>query len=118
MEDQALTLKQKRLAAIRDGIARDTYLTIDQVMAYLGVSRATVEAYPIEILPYWDATPTSTRTRRRYNPSDVAAAPTRIRRWAEARALGRGDAYLQTLREELHAREERVLTQAVELRIA
>lgn len=112
-----LVLKQRQLAATAEGLRRDTFLSIEDVMEHLGVSRAVVEAYPMEILPFWDATPMSTRTRRRYNPGDVEALPTVIRRWTEARALGVGDDFLRERRELLREREERILSHAEGLRV-
>lgn len=110
-----LVLKQRQLSAISEGVRRDTYLTIEQVITHLGVSRATLEAYPVEILPFWDATPMSNRMRRRYSAADVLAAPILIRRWTEARAIGQGEAYLQERRTALRQREEQVLSQATEV---
>jgi hypothetical protein len=99
-------LQHRALAATRDTMVRTTYLTVDDLRKRWGVSRQVVEGYPIEVLPYMNATPNSSRSRRRYNPSIVAAAEeVWIPGWHNAMAMGEGERYLKSLRE-LHTKRQ------------
>lgn len=101
-----LILQQRAIEALRERVAEESYLTISAVMKRLGLARSTVDALPIEILPYVDCSPTPGRQLRRYHPADVIAFDARNRAWKRAQQRGEGEAYLAKLREELAARDE------------
>jgi hypothetical protein len=119
MPADALDLQHAQLTAARAGLVRDTYLTIHQVMKVMGASRSVVEAIPVEILPFVDVTPTSSRVSRRYNPIDVQLAlEVLLPRYKEARARGEGNRFLLELREEREAYAESLLTRVRASRVA
>lgn len=112
---ERLLLQQRAVDALKQRIEAESYLDIHAVMSRLGVKRATVEALPMEILPYVPHG-TGSRIYRRYHPADVLAADAKIRRWTEAKRRGKGDEYLAKLRAELEAIDEQAIAFANETR--
>lgn len=114
--EEKLLLQQRRLRAMRDRVATEAYLKVQEVAKHWNVSRSTIEALPIEILRWHDATPTSEHVHRRYSPAEVLAGAVRLRRWKRAKEEGRGEEYLRELRAEMEAEEEAILAFAREIR--
>lgn len=115
-QQKRLELQRKAIRSLKQRILEEDCLTVSEARKRLGVSRATLEKqYPIEILPWWDATPNSKTTSRRYHPADVGAAPARLRAWTAAKARGEGEAYLHQLREELDERDRLAIELAQEM---
>lgn len=109
-ERERLVLQQRAIDALRDRVVADSYMSVGAVCARLGLSRETVEALPIEILPFSDyGSPARGdkpgRHLKRYHPADVLAVDARVRAWRRAQQKNEGEAYLQGLRAELEARD-------------
>jgi len=104
---ERLLLNQRALDALKARIRNESYLDVKTVASRLNVTRAIVEALPMEVLPYVPYG-TGSRVYRRYHPADVLAADARIRGWERAKREGKGadKRYLATLRAELDAQDE------------
>jgi len=100
-EQRFLVLQQRAVEAMRERIVCDSYMKVVEVAARLAVSRATVEGFPMAVLPYADLG-TRTKACRRYHPADVQALDARLRAW---RGAEDSEAHLAGLREELDQRD-------------
>jgi len=102
---QRLVLEGRAIAALKERVVAESYMKIGDVMKRLNLSRSSVEAIPVEILPYSDYSATPGRQLRRYHPADVLAADALLRRWHRAKQQHRGEEFLSQLRAELDARD-------------
>jgi len=87
-------------------------MSVNDVAGYLNVSRSTLEALPIEVLPFIDLAPGAARSLKRYDPDDVRAAPALMRGWMDAKQRGRGETYLAAMRTQLMQRDARTAREA------
>lgn len=116
-EAKRLLLEQRKLEAMRSRIAKESFMTIEEVRKHLGVARSTVEAYPEEILPRADMKPAgSSKQLLRFHPADVLALPARLRAWRRAQARGEGEAFLAALREERELEDRAAIQAASQMR--
>ncbi len=114
---ETLVLQQRAIDALKERIASESYMSIEQVRTRLKLSRAKVESIPFEVLPYTDCG-SGTREYRRYHPADVLAADARIRGWRRAQAEGRSEQHLAELREQLEEADRAAIRTALEMRRA
>lgn len=106
--ERRLMLQQRKLELVRRKVAGQAYLTVRDIQTRLGLSRETVEALPLELLPFVDLG-LRKKSMRRYHPDDVMALDARFRAWQAARSRGQGEAYLSRLKEELRERDRETL---------
>lgn len=108
--ERRLIAEQGKLDALRQRIVSTTYMKASEVRAHLNMSRHTLYALPLEVLPFV----ASEGGERRYNPADVAAYPARARRLADAKKRGDEDAALATLRADLERQDTEAIERALE----
>ena len=90
-------------------VPKDVYLSVLEVARLFGVARCTVEALPMEILPFVDLSPSPNRQLKRFHPLDVVAAEPRLREWQTAKQAGEGEAFLAEQRRLLEERDRAAL---------
>lgn len=107
--NETLRLEQVRLETMRERLARNAFVTVEEVAACWCVARSTVDQLPREVLPFIDLAPRAGRAARRlkrFHPSDVEAARAIIPAWREAQRMNREFEFLNEMRSEIQARDE------------
>jgi hypothetical protein len=112
--ERRMIAERRKIEAVRERIARTTYMGVEEVAAHFGVSRAKLASYPFAVLPWVPGNDSRTRVVRLYHPSDVAAFPARMRRYTEALSRGEGPACLEDMERQIRERDERTMRDALE----
>lgn len=111
--EKRIIAEGKKLDALRERIRATKYLTASEVREHLHMSRDSLDSVPFEVLP-WVPGNGAARVVRRYHPADVAAYPARARRWRDGIDAGAEAETLKEMRDNIEARDARLISDSLE----